>query len=279
MTDFHDDFTDLLGAYALDAVDAEERERIEAHLHACPWCAAEVAEHREVAAYLSQSGADAPPGVWGRIAAELSPPAPPLRLTLSPVGERDTRTRGVAGAPVRDGEPTDTSSRAEGPVAPVVPLSGRRSFRNRTLVALASAAAVLVAALGFVAVDQAREVDRMKEEIAAPSTIPQGPGDLSVKLTGSDADLGATAVVSGSGRGYLVSHDLPAAGKDELYQLWGVIDGVVLSLGTFDEKAEVVNFQVDPDRIDGVEAFAVTKERAPGVVASENPAVLQGKVT
>src|SRR3954468_13569720 len=83
MNDVYDEFSDLLGAYALDAVDPQEREEIERHLTTCPRCRAEVAEHREVAALLSQSGAPAPDGVWDRIAPVLAPPAPPMRMTVA----------------------------------------------------------------------------------------------------------------------------------------------------------------------------------------------------
>ncbi len=279
MSEFHDDFSDLLGAYALDAVEPDERDEIEAHLHTCPWCAAEVAEHREVAAFLSHSGTDAPAGVWDRIAAELSPAAPPMRLTLSPVGEADRPASPEAPALGRIGDrPPEPAAPEAGPIAPVTSLADRRSFRTRTLVAMASAAAVLVAALGFAAVDQAREAEQWRERATAPTTVPSNPDDLSVQLTGADDDMGATAVVTDSGRGYLVSHDLPTPGDDELYQLWGVVDGVVLSLGTFDDETDVVNFQIDPKRIDGVEAFAVSKERMPGVVVSEVAPVIAGEV-
>src|SRR5690606_35755181 len=55
-----DEFTELLGAYALDAVEPDEREAVERHLADCPRCRSEVAEHREVAAYLAHAGTDAP---------------------------------------------------------------------------------------------------------------------------------------------------------------------------------------------------------------------------
>ena len=48
----HDEVSELLGAFALDAVDGEEYEQIEAHLSECPRCRAEVDAHREVAAAL-----------------------------------------------------------------------------------------------------------------------------------------------------------------------------------------------------------------------------------
>ena len=45
---------ELLGAYALDAVDGAERERVEELLRADPRAAQELDEHREVAAALHQ---------------------------------------------------------------------------------------------------------------------------------------------------------------------------------------------------------------------------------
>src|SRR3954468_13451869 len=122
MSDHVDEFTELLGAYALDAIDDDEREAIEAHLLTCPRCRAEVAEHREVAAFLSK-GAPAPDGVWDRIAAELSPPAPPLRMTFSPDGDVDPL---ATDAGTDSGDPGDTGDTADVlPLAPPVTRRGR----------------------------------------------------------------------------------------------------------------------------------------------------------
>lgn len=57
MTDLHH----LAGAYALDALDADERRAFEAHYPGCEICAADVAAHREVAADLASLPAAAPP--------------------------------------------------------------------------------------------------------------------------------------------------------------------------------------------------------------------------
>ena len=78
----HDELQELLGAYAIDAVDQDEAAAVDAHLAECPRCRAEVAELREVAALLGQSGSDAPEGVWDRIAASLADVPPPLRLEV-----------------------------------------------------------------------------------------------------------------------------------------------------------------------------------------------------
>src|SRR5439155_13786710 len=79
----HPEVAELLGAYALDAVDGEERELVELHLLDCPRCRAEVAEHRAVASFLASAGGRAPEAVWERIAGSLEE-APP-RLELAPV--------------------------------------------------------------------------------------------------------------------------------------------------------------------------------------------------
>src|SRR5206468_3199328 len=46
----HPDVQELLGAYALDALDADEADAVELHLRDCPRCRAEVADYRETAA-------------------------------------------------------------------------------------------------------------------------------------------------------------------------------------------------------------------------------------
>lgn len=272
MTEYHDEFTDVLGAYALDAVEPEEAAPIEDHLRTCPWCAAEVAEHREVASFLSHAGTDAPPGIWDRISSELSPAAPPLQLSFGRPEVADEP--GPAPAP-------PATHPAEGD-AEVVSLDGARVARSsgavgrRTLVAVVAAAACLVAALGVVAVNQNRRIDRLQ---TAAQQIPRpGAGGLQVKLESATSSRTVEAVVEADGQGYLFVDELPAPARGDVFQLWGVVDGTVLSLGTFGEGRDVVRFQVDPSQIDGVKGFVITQEHAPGVVASTQKPVVAGTV-
>jgi anti-sigma factor RsiW len=79
----HEEIESLLGAYALDAVDDDERAAVERHLPTCPRCRSEVDAHREVAAHLA-TGAAAPAEAWDAIAAAIDGGAPPpLRLTVT----------------------------------------------------------------------------------------------------------------------------------------------------------------------------------------------------
>lgn len=267
MNDTYDEFTDLLGAYALDAVEPDERARIELHLTDCPRCRAEVSEHREVAALLSQSGAQAPDGVWDRIAAELSPPAPPMRLSLTAPPEED-------GSEPAARMPEVVRAIAEAP-------SAAKRAPSRFLLGLVAAAAAIVAVLGVVAVGQSQRLNRLETALADQSLerlANQAVADSPVKVP-MDGDAGrAEAVVRDDGQGYLIMDGFPEAPDGDVYQLWGKVDEVVLSLGTFAGGDSVVPFSVDPQRVGDIELFAVTQERAPGVVASQNDPILVGTV-
>lgn len=294
MTDPYDEFSDLLGAYALDAVDADEREQIELHLATCPRCRAEVAEHREVASFLSHAGAPAPDGVWDRIAEELAPPAPPMRMAILPSGEAVAPETGAApgerpapaadatagggSTPAGPSATTGTAVQADASdnVTPIGQAPGHRgrSWSSRTMLAVVAVAASIIVLLGVVAVGQTQRVNR-GESVSELAADAAKDSKLKVDLEGEAGT--ARAVVGSDGMGYLIADDLPAPADGDVYQLWGKVDGTILSLGTFGDT-RVVPFSVDPARIGDIELFAVTQEHAPGVVASTNPALLAGTV-
>ena len=89
----HDEIEEMLGVYALDALDAQERQEVDDHLASCPRCRAELAAHREVAALLGNPVGDAPAiapeDVWDRIASSLQD-EPPAR---SPLARRGLQRR------------------------------------------------------------------------------------------------------------------------------------------------------------------------------------------
>ena len=67
----HYDLKLLLGAFVLDAVNADERHRIERHIRGCLPCRREVVEHRKVAAAIVLPSITPPPEVWERIEAAI----------------------------------------------------------------------------------------------------------------------------------------------------------------------------------------------------------------
>ena len=76
----HADAQELLGAFALDALEPNEADAVDVHLRDCPRCRAEVEEFRETAAMLAFGGVAAPEGLWERIQASLEEAPPKLEL-------------------------------------------------------------------------------------------------------------------------------------------------------------------------------------------------------
>jgi hypothetical protein len=247
----HDEIAELLGAYALHAVDPDERARIDEHLEECPKCRAELRDHEQVATLLGNTGGDAPEGLWDRIASTLEEAPPPMRLDL-PVGR-----------------------------AAVIPLAGRRRRPvGRVAVALvAAAAALVIGILGVKVVNQEDRIGHLQTAMEgeamtrAASLALADPSAEKAQLTSLDGSLTASAVVLPNGTGYLLAQDMPALSRDKTYQLWGQTDGGLISLGLLGaDPSDVVAFQSTK----GVAALAITEEDAPGVVQSKNPPALVG---
>lgn len=283
----HEQIEALLGAFAMDAVDGDEAEAIELHLRDCPRCRAEVTEHREVAALLAHTGSPAPEGVWNRILDELEPAPPALRMPGLPPS---ATTQPVAGPGLA--AETDESDGAtvpeSGPVpaeATVTALSSRRStVRMRTLIAVLSAAAVIVAVLGVVTLNQSRRLDRMDASLRDVSVdriatrALSDPQAATGKLISHDNRVNAPVVVNAKGMGYLLATKLPELPKNRTYQLWAQVQGATLSLGVFDGATDVVQFQVGNEQRAGLSRLMVTEEDAPGVAVSKHRALLSGTV-
>ncbi len=252
----HDEAAELLGAYALDAVEPDERDAIERHLAVCPRCAAEVADHREVAATLAYSGAPAPDGVWAKIAGSLEEQPPELDLPMF--------------ASAREGAPVDE-------------LAERRARRTARpfLMGAAAAVAVVIALVAGVVIgsndDGTNDAEFAAESIAdVARRALNDPESAKVTLSSpDDEEISATAAVASDGSGYLLGTSLPALDPSETYQLWGIREGVVVSLGVLGHSPDVVAFHLDPS----TEALAITVEEAGGVPVSGNPALLVGNVT
>jgi hypothetical protein len=230
----HDEIQELLGAFAIDAVDAEETAAIEAHLGDCPRCRAEVAEMREVAAMLSHSGSDAPEGLWDEISAALTGPPPPLRLDV-----REPRS------------------------------SARWRIARTALVGVA-AASVIILAIAVVRLrsdlDDVRRDNRTDVALAAARAL-ETPDARIARLTGS-GDERAVAVVQANGQGYLLGSSLPAVGS-RIYQLWGASSsGNITSLGTAPGPG-VYAFSADPS----ISTVMITVESQPASAPTTDPLV------
>ena len=261
MTAEHEQVESLLGAYALDAVDPDERVLVEDHLSRCPRCRSEVDSHREVVALIGNSGADAPEGVWGRIQAALDGEAPPLAL---PIGDGTV-------VPMRPPADIDRSN-------------GRRAadrVRTRTpwiaAVAAASVALLVGIAVGVGVSDEpAQTVAAIPADISeAARAVLSDDNATHVTLAASQGSGSVEAGWTDDGQGFLVGTSLPALGDDLAYQLWGVSDNAVVSLGVLGPRPGVVAFPANAD----YSALAITVEVSGGVVSSANDIAYLGQVS
>jgi len=252
----------LLGAYALDAVDADERDQIERYLDTDQRARAEVESFREAASMLAMSGADAPSGIWDRIVDEI------------------------------DGEQRDLGSSDVAPPELVAPIferkqareAARRSVGWRWVGVAAAVAATLIAVLSVQVLRQNDRIDRLdvatsggavRRGAEAASTA---PGSRTVSLTAESGAELASIVLRPDGTGYFVSKGLDAAPAGEVYQLWALVGDrekpEAISAGVLGKDPGVAGFHFSAP----VNGFAVTRERAPGVISSLQKPELTGLV-
>ncbi len=237
---------ELLGAYALDAVDDDEREQIEQYLEQNPRARAEVTEHREVAAMMSLVGGQAPDGLWDRIADEI---------TTDAAGERAV------------------------PQLRLMPVD-EKPKRRWWPVALGSVAAAAIAVLGLTVVHQGQRIDDLEASTTADAVVvgaAHAMTDPNARLTTLTTDDGTTmadVVVQPDGQGYLLPRTMPTLASDRTYQMWGVIGPEVISLGVLGNEPTVSAFHADPD----VESILITDEVRGGVPVTQQTPVSQGEL-
>lgn len=176
---------DLVALYALDALDAEERDGFESHLQSCADCEASLAEHRSAATALVPD-APASDATWERISSAIA-------------------------------------TEADGRTGVVVPL--RRDFSNTVWKAVAgiAAAAALVFA-GFALLGGGPDPTSSEGIVAAAEEVAAEPGTFVGDFVVEDVPV-ARVVLSTDGRGYVIpTDDLVALDPERTYQLWVIND-------------------------------------------------------
>jgi anti-sigma factor RsiW len=243
-----DELHELLAAYALDAIEGDEREQVERYLERDPQARARVSEYRETAALLGNRGGEAPETLWSRIEHTLGDSAPPIPIARRrlPVTRRRLAVRG----------------------------------------ALAFAAAAAIAVFATLGVELARQNHRLDElEQAQNGSLRRqaeiarrSPDARTVLLTSRAGDREARVVVLPDGDGYLLDDNLDRLPSKRTYQLWALVgsrqSSTMISAGVLGPDPNVSAFRVHGPVI----GFVITEERAGGVDATSNPAVVQGRL-
>lgn len=318
----HDEFIELLGAYALDAVDDDERRAVEAHLVMCPTCQAEVLEHIEVAAALgAQYTASMPADLWGRIEMQIEAGPtevsgeplrlPPLAVFDTAGPDRDDRARPANAHttsahttstptaepaepddidPSGDPAPPDTLPGAAGAGGRVVSLDAQRRPRRsgRLATALVAAAAAIVMVLlgsGLLRADQrTNDAEQLAATSASILALPPleraadlalaNPANPRYVLTSETSGAKATAVVTGTGDGFLVPDGMAVLPPDRAYQLWVIGPGGPVSLGVMGSEPRTTAFHVDGS----VPMLAITNEVSGGVPSPQTKPLLTATI-
>ncbi len=237
---------ELMAAYALDALDDNERSQAERLLIQDPSLWRLVADHHAVLGVLAEEVEHSPstpsPSVWQNIAATIDGSEEPTPLFRPAATERRTR------------------------------------WFTRVAVALSTAALAVSGFVGYQLFANT-ETDRLQ---AAVDDLLRDPAARLVTMAAPDgaaspdgAAVEARVVIGADGIGYIYADTLPALGDDRTYQLWAIVDGEagqqVISAGIMGSDPEISPFQVTGDLV----GLAITNEVAGGVVTSaEDPTTL-----
>lgn len=259
-----DDARSLLGAYALDAVDADERAAVDRLVATDPSAAAELAQLTAVAATLGDAVAGDPPAALrGTVLAaiadvpQLGPLTTPRPADAPSPAATDLRaeapTATDAGAPDRGRDATTGQ-------AGVTHLADRRRPSRTRWLAVAAALVVGAAVPTALAVQQAQRANEAEQQQQALADLLTDPSAVVVHgdVTGGGT---ATAILTDD-RALFSATGLPDPGDDKAYQLWVVDADGATSAGVLTDDAGTVR-QLTDDFSTG-DALAITVEPASG---------------
>jgi anti-sigma-K factor RskA len=263
----HEDVSELLAAYALDAVVGAEVEDIEAHLIECPRCRAELDAYRDVSAAMGNSVEPLPEGLWLNISSRLpdrldEEPPPMPRLIFTNGGEESTRPDGQSKAEVK------------------ARLRGSRSFLAVVgTIAVGAAAVATVLGINLVRADNRNSgyTTAIGQTSALVAAL-DAPGHKLVNLDSATGDHEAQFVITQGGLGYLVSDHLKALPSSETYQLWAINGGRSISLGLLGTKPSQSAFTTGSSGSQLPSELGITIEPAGGSVVPSSAMVASGTV-
>jgi anti-sigma-K factor RskA len=232
---------DDLALYALDALEGDEAEEVEAHLDECAMCRLELATHEEALGALVEDGP--PPEVWDAVQSQI----------------RAAEVLPINGTPLQRVGP-----------APAHPDQSARLRGMRRRLALLAAAAAVVAAVG-VGVGTQLANDRDGSGTLAARSV-DGP-TVAVLADAHGADV--ARVVANDDGDVLVLDKLPPLAAQREYQLWSVGGTRAVSLGLLGRgDDEVVPLSLPASTTN----LAISDEPEGGSIAPTGPVVASGAI-
>jgi len=232
---------DDLALYALDALEGDEAEEVEAHLAVCAACRQELAAHEEALGALVEDGP--PPDLWDAVQSEI-----------------------------RAGGAVPMNGTALHPVGPALAhpdqSAGRRGMRRR--LALLAAAAAVVAVVGVGVGTRLVNDGNGSGNLAGVSI----DGPTVAVLADAHGDRVARVVANNDGD-VLVLQELPTLSAEREYQLWSVDGARPVSLGVLgDGHDEAVPLSLPASTA----KLAISEEPAGGSTMPTGPIVASGSI-
>jgi anti-sigma-K factor RskA len=236
---------DLLGAFALGAVDAEEAATVRAHLATCAECQAEMAE-----LWLA---VDSLPGMI-----EPMEPSPALRDRIAAAIVAEAASPAPA-PPVIPASHVPEAAPSIAPAPPVAePIRKPASFWSRATPWAAAAVILLLLSAGLLVWNL-----RLREQLAtAPiaETIALAPTDVAPEARGEVTYLPQDELFM------LDVRDLPPLEPEQVYEVWLIGAEGPVPAGVFDQPTDQHAIVADRDLYD---TLAITAE--PGPLGTEAP--------
>lgn len=213
------DLHTLTGAYAIDALDPDERAAFVAHLAGCESCAHEVTGLRATGAMLG-----------------LAVAAPP-----------DEQFRRRLMAQVRSTRQEPPLTAAGGATANSAGTL-RRGTRTtpRMWLAVAAALVVLAGSLGAVALHERQRAQSMQQAASEVASVLAAPDARTVTATGEQGSRARAIVSAAKGSAVFVGQTLPDVGAGRALQLWVLGDGLPRSVGLLSPGTAIVAHDVTP---------------------------------
>jgi len=249
----HEEAIDLAGLYVLDALDADERAAVDAHLASCGLAHAEFAEVGGVAPALASvvEPVDAPAALKANVLAAYA------------------RETAIAPLPAKMPGRFTTPS-AESPRTPVVenaPSRGGWHLPAWTGWVTAAAAVLILAVVGVYAFGLRSDLNASEQQAAVLSdaiAAYSAPGSAVAVLRDTNGNGIGFAAVSSDGTAYVVASGLEPAPVGKTYQAWFIADGAPVSAGLASVGPEGLMVMSNDQPAPGTTAVALTVEPSGG---------------
>jgi len=255
-----DNPADLTGAYALNALNADEKADVDAYLGASESARTEVHELSETAAALGLAAEPVQPSAALRssIMAKLASTPQLAPLTAAPAAAPPLP--GVPTPPVAPSAAADSAAEPSPGVGTAATRAQKRWFQRPTQILLAAAAAVVLFVGGTFA-GQAFNDNQFVEQQAAGMVQITAASDTQRAATTTSDGHSATLVWSNAlGLSAVLVQDLPALGNDQDYQLWYINEAGAAPAGTFDSTGSGTAWRVLDGAMHAGDTVGITVE-------------------